>query len=359
MFQNTVWQEGGGTLAALDKPHPPRVKCAPLAKLRFAMRLARSTLVAVILALLTGAPPPATAQGKTYRLAVFSISVVSVENTRTLTLPILEKHGFAVGRNLEVVSRVGPPDRMPALMSEILAAKPDVILAVGGEAIRAARGATASVPIVIFGPDPVQLGVTENISRPGGNVTGILILATQLDAKRLTLLHEAVPPGRRIAALINPTSPNREPSERLMRAAAAAAGIDLAIFYAAGPADYEAAFAAMRNAGIGAVVITANPEYYRDTAEILRHARDAGLPAVCQWSEMAAAGCLLSYGPNLARMRERTAYYIARILGGAQPSDLPIEQPSEVEMVVNLKAARLLGIAVPQSLLVRAEHVIE
>ena len=109
----------------------------------------------------------------------------------------------------------------------------------------------------------------------------------------------------------------------------------------------------------GAVVITANPEYYRDTAEILRHALQTRLPAVCQWSEMAAAGCLLSYGPNLTRMRERTAYYIARILEGAKPSDLPIEQPSQVEMVVNLKTARLLGIAVPQSLLVRAEHVIE
>ena len=323
------------------------------------MRIARTMLVAAISVLLSGAPPPAGAQVKTYRLAVFSISVVSVDNTRTLTLPMLEKFGFAVGRNLEIVSRVGPPDRMPALMREILGAKPDVILAVGGEAIRAARSATDSVPIVIFGPDPVQLGVTDNISRPGGNVTGILILATQLDAKRLALLHEAVPPGRRLAALVNPTSPNREPSERLMRAAAAAAGIDLAIFHAAGPSDYGTAFAAMRNAGIGAVVITANPEYFRDTAEILRHALQARLPAACQWQEMAAAGCMLSYGPNLTRMRERAAYYIARIFEGARPSDLPIEQPSQVEMAVNLKAARLFGIAVPQSLLVRAEHVIE
>jgi putative ABC transport system substrate-binding protein len=323
------------------------------------MRLARSIFVAVIFALLAGAPPPAAAQGKTYRLAVFSISVVSVENTRTMTLPMLEKFGFVAGRNLEIVSRVGSPDRMPALMREILAAKPDVILAVGGEAIQAARTATASVPIVIFGPDPVQLGVTENISRPGGNVTGILILATQLDAKRLTLLHEAVPPGRRLAALINPTSPNREPSERLMRAAAAAAGIDLSLFYAAGPSSYGTAFAAMRNAGIGGVAITANPEYFRDTAEILRLAHQARLATVCQWNEMAAAGCMLSYGPNLTRMRERAAYYIARIFEGVKPSDLPIEQPSQVEMAVNLTTARLLGIAVPQSLLVRAEHVIE
>ena len=130
-------------------------------------------------------------------------------------------------------------------------------------------------------------------------------------------------------------------------------------FYAAGPSSYGTAFAAMRDAGIGAIVITANPEYFRDTAEILRHALQARLPTVCQWSEMAAADCMLSYGPNLTRMRERAAYYIARIFEGAKLSDLPIEQPSRVEMVVNLKTARLLGIAVPQSLLVRAEHVIE
>jgi len=302
----------------------------------------------------------AEAQGtKSFRIGMLSVSVRSVENSRTEMLPLLAKYGFAAGGNVTFIGRFGGTDRLPGLMQEILAAKPDVILAVGGDAIRAARMATETVPIVIFGPDPVRLGVADSISRPGGNVTGIIILATELDGKRIELAFEAVPSARRMAALVNPTSPNRAASEHDMRAVAAALGIDLNLYFAAGPADYPRAFAAMRAAGMGAVAIVADPEFYRDTAEIALQARLAGLPAICQWAEMAAAGCLLSYGPNLNVLRERQAYYLASILKGTKPSDLPIEQPSKLELIVNLKTAKALGLTIPERVMLRADEVIE
>jgi putative ABC transport system substrate-binding protein len=321
------------------------------------MGFARSIVLAFALAL--AAPPRAEAQNKVHRLGVLSVSVQSVELTHSATVPALAQLGFVAGRNLSIISRVGTGERMTTLARDLLAEKPDVILAVGWEAISAARAATTTVPIVFFGPDPVRLGYAESLSRPGGNVTGVLILATELDGKRLQLLYEAVPGARRAAALARPNSPNRLQSDRDMRAVAAAAGRDLQIFEVARAADYGSAFAAMRGAGMDAVAIVADPEFYRDTAELARRAREAKLPTVCQWSEMAAAGCVLSYGPSIIGLRTRIAEYIARLFKGANPGDLPIEQPSKFELVVNLRAARAVGLTIPEAFLLRADQVIE
>jgi putative tryptophan/tyrosine transport system substrate-binding protein len=324
------------------------------------MRLMRLVVMVLALAALTAAPR-AAAQGKTYRLAVLSISVdvVSVHGTATRVLPYLAKDGFVEGRNLAMLVRYGTPEQFPAMMRELLAAQPDVVLAVGGEAMRVASTATTTIPIVVFGPDPVALGVAESFARPGRNVTGVVILPTELDGKRLQLLHEALPGARRLGALVHPLSPNRPASERDMRAAAIGVSIDLRLFHSGGPSDYSAAFAAMRANSVGGVAIIANPEYFRDRALIIRHALAARLPTICQWAEMAADGCMLSYGPPLEELRARVAYLIARIFNGAKPSDLPIEQPTKVEFIVNLKTAKALGVTLPESMLLRADQVIE
>ena len=194
---------------------------------------------------------------------------------------------------------------------------------------------------------------------PGGNVTGIAILAAELDGKRLDLLHEAVPAARRIAALMLPAAPLRRASEEELRAAAASTGVELLVFDAAGPGEYPAAFAAMRAGGARALVIVADPTFNRDAESLARLALKTGLPTVCEWAEMARSGCLLGYGPSRPELRRRLAYFVARIFQGAAPSDLPIEQPTHFEFTINLKTAKALGLTIPPSLLARADEVIE
>ncbi len=310
--------------------------------------------------LLAGGPCAAQdTKVKSYRIGVLSPSVVSMELTRRDTLPELARHGFVEGRNLTVDFGPAALAELPARMRDLLAAKPDAIVAIGGDALATAQAATRAVPIVSFGPDPVAMGFAQSLARPGGNVTGIVILATELDGKRLQLLHEMVPAARRFAALMRPAWANREASEREMRAVAGTLGITLRIFEAEGVATYPAAFAAMRAADIEALAVVADPILYRDTAEIVAEARSARLPTMCQWAEMAAAGCLLSYGPSLAASRRRVGEYTAQILKGAKPADLPVEQPTRFELVLNMKAAKALGVAIPPSILARADEVIE
>jgi putative tryptophan/tyrosine transport system substrate-binding protein len=184
------------------------------------------------------------------------------------------------------------------------------------------------------------------------------ILAAELDAKRLQLLHEAVPLARRVAALLRPPE-NREAIERAMRDVAVSAGLELYAFDTASPADYPAAFAQMRNVDSQALVITSNPQLYHDGAQLAALALEARLPTICQWANMARTGCLIGYGPSLREMRRRAGEYVARIFQGALPDALPIEGPTHFEFVLNLKTARALGIDMPQGLLLRADEVIE
>jgi putative ABC transport system substrate-binding protein len=300
-----------------------------------------------------------TAGERVYRLGELAVSAASLEITRSVTLPELATLGFDEGRNLILEERAGDAAAMPGLARELLLTKPDVIMAIGADAIRAATEATTEVPIVMFGASPVGKGLAASLARPGGNVTGVVILATELDGKRLDLLRETVPQARRIAALLLPSAPLRQASEREMRDVAASTGVELLPFDAGGPEDYPAAFAAMRAAGAQAVVVMAHQAFNRDAALIAGLALEAGLPTVCEWAEMAQTGCLLGYGPSRTKLRRRTAHLVAQILRGAAPGDLPIEQPTHYEFAVNLKTAKALGLTVPQSILGRADEVIE
>ncbi|MBV8963296.1 MAG: ABC transporter substrate-binding protein [Hyphomicrobiales bacterium] len=293
---------------------------------------------------------------KVYRLGELEPSSQSAEFTHRWTMPELAKLGFSEGSNLVIDERVGNAATLAEMAKQLVALKPDVILAVGPEALLAARQATSTVPIVIFGPDPVSFGLAASLAHPGSNITGVVILAAELDGKRVEKLHETVPSAQRVAALLVPPSPG---SERKMLAAALNAGVELRVYEVTGPDEYAASFAKMRADGAQVLAITGNPMLYRDGERLAKLALDAGLPTACEWAEMARSGCLFGYGPDRAELRRRVAYYIARIFHGSATGDLPLEQPSHYEFAINLKIAKALGLTIPQSILAGADEAIE
>jgi putative ABC transport system substrate-binding protein len=322
----------------------------------------RRELMLLLLFPLLALSMPIDAQGadeKLYRLGQLALTTQSIAITRSTTLPELAKLGFIEGRNLVLDERVGDRASMPGLARTMVLGNPDAIIAVGIDAVRAAHEATRTVPILAFGPDLVQAGLAASLARPGGNITGVQIFATELDGKRLDLLLEAVPTVRRMAALLLPSMPGREVSEREMRSVVANRGVELIVVEAAESGDYPAAFVAMRSAGAQALIIQANPVFYRDASTLAELALKAGLPTVCEWADMVQSGFLLGYGPSRSEMRRRLAHQVARIFRGAAPSDLPIEQPTQFEMTVNVKTAEALGLTISQSLLARADEVIQ
>ena len=186
-----------------------------------------------------------------------------------------------------------------------------------------------------------------------------MILQTELDVKRFELLYEAVSGASRIAALLDPRTPWNEARRQELREAAAQKGVKLVIVEATGPEGYPAAFAAMREAGAQALLVGSHPQFHRDWPELAKLSAEAGLPTMCQWREMAEEGCVLGYGPSLPWLYRRAGEYVARILLGAAPADLPIEAPAQLEFAINLKTAKALGITIPPVLLARADEVIE
>jgi putative ABC transport system substrate-binding protein len=211
------------------------------------------------------------------------------------------------------------------------------------------------VPIVAFGNNPIVLGLAASYARPGGNVTGVVILSDELEAKRLSILLEAVPDRRRVAALVPPVSGASE----AVRKAAAELGVEVLVFPAAAPSDYAAAFAAMRAQGAQALIISAFPQFLRDGRQLADLALEARLPTVCEWADMAHAGCLIGYGPSGIELRRRIADQIAQIFRGVAPGDIPIERPTAFEFSVNMRIAKSLDLIVPSAVLTRADEVIE
>lgn len=318
----------------------------------------RPLALIVVLLLAVASAGAQTADGRVYRLGVLAPSAASMEITRATTLAELARLGFNEGSNLVVDEGVGV-DTLPHLARRMVQAKPDAIFAIGPEAARAAREATATVPVVVFMDDPVAAGYAESRAHPGGNITGVGISAGELDGKRLDLLHEAAPEAHRVAALLLTSLPDRANHEQPLREVAGRIGLDLLSFDAAGPQDYPAAFAAMRAARAEALIIQANAIFYRDAAQLAALALETGLPTVCEWAEMARSGCLLGYGPSRTELRRRNGEQIARIFRGAAPGDLPIETATRFDFSLNARTAKALGLTVPQSILARADEVIE
>lgn len=305
----------------------------------------------------TAAAQSSSATEKLHRLGVLTPG--GIESLRTAILPELGRRGFVEGRNLAVELRSGTAEEMPTLARQLVASGPDAILAISINAVRAAQDATRTIPIVMWGDDPIAQGFAASLARPGGNVTGAMIMAVELDAKRLQLLHEAIPAARAVAALLLTGAANRSAVEQRLQAAATELGIGLLMFRVSGPEDYPAAFAAMRAANAQALLISAHSSLARDAVILASLSVANGLPTICEWAYMAQAGCLLGYGPSRVEQLSRLADYVARIFNGATPANMPIEGPTRFEFAVNMKTARAIGLDIQPGLLIRADEVIE
>lgn len=319
-----------------------------------------SRLLALCLGLLAVvASTGAFAQDKVYRLAVLAPNPATMDALRTIVLVQLAKQGFVEGRNLRIEARFGEVETLPTLAKELVAASPDVFFASSNLSVEAVLAATRSVPIVMFGQDPVGAGYAQSLARPGGQVTGVAILTADLDVKRLELLRDVIPGAHRIAVLVHRTARDNELREKTLKDLGQRMGMPVAFHYIGRTEDYAPAFAAMQASAADLLVVSANTHFARDVAIIAALARDARLPTVCEWQEMAAQGCLFGYGPSRAELYRLSANYIARILKGAAPGELPIEQPTNFELGVNMQVAHALGVAIPPTLLLRADEVTE
>ncbi len=249
-------------------------------------------------------------------------------------------------------------DRLPALAADLVARSVDV--AQGAPAIRAAKAATTTIPIVFTGAnDPVAAGFVASLSRPGGNVTGPSLMETELMPKRLELLSELVPQARVIALLVNPNNPTTERMIRDVQEAARAKGLQLAVVKASTEAEIEAAFTALVQRQANALLIGADAFFSSRREQLAALAARHAIPAIFQWREFAAAGGLASYGSSDIGHWRQAGDYVGRILAGAKPADLPVEQPTRFELVINLKTAKALGLKIPQTILLLADEVIE
>jgi len=248
-------------------------------------------------------------------------------------------------------------DRLPELAAELVRSKVDVIVAVSPPAILAAKQATSTIPIVMGfwgGEGLIESGVVASFARPGGNITGVYMLAAELDAKRFELLLGALPNARKVAVL----NPGDGWTFTEVRQAARAARVQLHITDPPGSEGYDRVFDTMAKAHVDAVLVLSFPRFYFEHKLIIKAAANRRIPAMYEWGEIARDGGLMAYGPVFAELLGVVALYVDRILKGARPGDLPIEQPKKFELVVNLKTARALGIQIPESIMVRADEVI-
>jgi putative tryptophan/tyrosine transport system substrate-binding protein len=316
----------------------------------------RTVLICAVLVVLS----PIYAEGaeRVWRMGV--LTPVDDSIVRSVMLPYLATRGFVESRNLVVDVRMGTAEQMPELAQALVGDKPDVIIANSDWALHPARAATTIIPIVAapMGADPVQAGVAQSWAHPGGNITGVSLIAPELETKRLSLVREALPSVHRIAVLSN----HRKIVEAgflPLREAAVQVGLELVEIWVESPNEYASAFAAMRGAGAEAVMIVPTPELYRDTEQLAALAVKNRLATIGGFHESAEGGLLIGYGPSLRELGRQAAGYVERILNGAQAGELPFQGPTHFDFAINLRTAKALGLTVPPSLLVGADEVVE
>jgi putative ABC transport system substrate-binding protein len=274
----------------------------------------------------------------------------------------LKEAGYVEGQNVAIEYRFAENqyDRLPALAADLVRRQVAVIAA-NGRAAQAAKEATATIPIAfVAGFDPVEVGLVASLNRPGGNITGVSILDVELGPKRLELLHELVPAATSIVLLVNPTDPARaETTSKELQAAAHSLGLQLHILHASTDRDFDTVFARLVQLGAGGLVIGGEPFFNSRSQQLgaltMRHA----VPTIYQLRAFAAAGGLMSYGASLTDAYRLVGVYTGQILKGVKPADLPVQQATKVELIINLKTAKALGLTVPLPLLGRADEVIE
>ena len=323
----------------------------------------RRTFLALVSGGLLAAPLAAGGQPAVRQWRIGYLSPVSADASGyTIIRQSLRDLGYVESQNVVFDEGFanGVVDRLPGLAAALVRRNPDVIVAASPPAIRAARAATKTIPIVIIaGDDPVRSGFVSSLARPGGNITGVTFLIVDLFAKQMELLIQVVPHLKRVAFLWDPTMPTGTEDLAVVRAAAESLGLLVQIIVPRGANDYAEAFAAMTRGKTGGLIIAASPTFIQDRGRIVGLAAKHRLPGAWAFREDAAAGGLLSYGPSQEDSFRLAATYVDKILRGATPATLPVEQPTKFELVINLKTAKALGLTIPQSLLLRADQVIE
>src|SRR5262245_12212234 len=274
----------------------------------------------------------------------------------------LNEAGYVEGRNvaIEVSWAENHTDRLPALAADLVHRPVTVIAAAGINAALAAKMATMTIPIVfVTGVDPVATGLVASLSRPGGNLTGVTDLSAELGQKHLQLLHEVVTTARTVALLVNPANPNAEILPRELKAAGRNLGLVLHVLHASTERDFTAAFAALSKLGAGALVIGTDAFFNRQSEQLGALTIQHGVPAIHALRPFVVAGGLMTYGGSLTESYRLAGLYAGKILNGAKSADLPVQQSTKVELIINMKTARALGLTIPPALLVRADEVIE
>jgi putative ABC transport system substrate-binding protein len=312
------------------------------------------------------APRAAEAQqaGKVYRVGYLSTPTrESVEHGLAAFLRTLRGLGWIEGQNLIIEYRwaEGNVELLPGLAAELVRQKVDVIVAPAGSAALAAKNATSSIPIVmIFASDPVETGLVASLRRPGGNITGTTFTpGPEIFGKQLQILKEAVPHASRVAVLSNPADASFALQVREVEATSRSLGIRLQHVEARGPEEFDSAFAAMARERADALLVTGTSTFLAHRVRLAELAVKGRVPTMHSFRESVEAGGLMAYAVNMADFVGRSAMYVDKILKGAKPADLPIEQPTKFELIINLKAAKALGITVPKALVLRADEVIQ
>jgi putative ABC transport system substrate-binding protein len=316
---------------------------------------------AFIAALGSAAAWPLVAGAQSRKLTIGELSISVTSDAQAAFRQGLADYGYAVGENISLVVKnaEGNLDRLNQLAAELVAAKVDVIYSPSSQPTNVLKHLTTSIPIVMVSTNPVGLGFVASLARPGGNITGLSLLGPEIAAKRLQLLKELIPEAVRAAVLWNPDDPGAQFSFSETQVASKALAIDLLSIETRTTDDIDKAFTATTKEAVQAVIILPAPFMARNAGRISELALANRLPTLAFVKAEATAGELLSFGPDIAAVARRAAYFVDRILKGTSPSDLPVEQPTKFELVMNLKTAKALGITVPNSVLVRADEVIE
>ena len=323
-----------------------------------AVRVARLVTTFVLLAFAAPVAVLAQPAGKVWRIGILE-PYVAGEPVNNEIRQYLRELGYTEGRNITIEWRhgAGQTNTFPVLAADLVARKLDALVAIGEPAIRAAREATKTIPIIAGSDDLVGEGHLASLRRPGGNVTGVTILASELNAKRLELLKQAVPAASRVAVLWDPATGSFHLP--LIRKVAETRGIELKVQEVRRAEDLKPAFEAARAWRAHALSVLASPLLHSLRQPIIDLAKTNRLPAIYQWEESARAGGLMSYGPIRADVYRSMCVQLDRVLRGAHPAGLPVVQPAKFELVINSNTARALGLAIPQSLLVQADKVIQ
>jgi len=322
--------------------------------------------LAAILFVLVAASSAAEAQpaGKVHRLGILGESASDPSETRLWQgfREELGKRGWVEGKNLVIESRwaEGNPARIPELAADLVRLKVDLIVTRGSIFVQAAKRATSSIPIVFtFHADPIRSGHVTSLAKPGGNITGLTILMPDLVAKGLEILISAIPQAKRIAVLGSPEMPSYTPTVRTLEEAARAFQLRLQTVVARTAADLEDAFSSIARAHAQAVFVLGFGPYMAARQHVAELALKYRMPTFFTWRDHVEAGGLMSYAPDVSDLVRRGAIYVDKIFRGAKPGDLPVEQPTKFELVINLKTAKALGLTIPQSVMLRVDQIIE